>query len=104
MKPSKKAQQLLARMGAIERMERGKLCRMTGRPHYNLQAWRHGRNEVRYIPEAQREAVQQAIDGYRLFHQLAEQYADEVVKQTRRELAKRFPNKASAPKRNTEAP
>ena len=100
MKPSKKAQALLARMGAIERMERGKLCRLTGRNHYNLQAWRNGRNEVRYVREEERPSVQQALDGYRLFKRLAEQYADEIIKQTRREHEKTFPNKTKVENRS----
>ena len=76
---------LLERMTAINRMERGKLCRMAGRPHYNHQTWRNGRNEVRYVPVSEAEAVQEAIDGYHLFIKLAEQYADEVIRQTRSE-------------------
>ena len=50
MKHTKKMRRLLERMAAIERMERGKLCQMGGRPHYNHQAWRNGRNEARYVP------------------------------------------------------
>ena len=91
MKHSKKAQELLTRMGAIERMERGKLCRMKGRDYYNLQAWHNGRNEVRYIREEEREAVQEAVDGYQLFQKLAQAYADEVIKQTRKDHKIRFP-------------
>lgn len=80
---------LLERMAAIERMERGKLCRMTGRPHYNHQTWRNGRNEVRYVPASEAVALQKAIEGYQLFIKLAERYADEVVRLTRRERNKR---------------
>lgn len=76
---------LLQRLAEIERMERGKLCRMTGRPHYNHQTWRDGRNEVRYVPAREVAALQEAIEGYRLFLKLAEQYADEVIRLTRRE-------------------
>ncbi len=39
MKPTRKMQRLLERMAAIERMERGKICPMAGRPHYNHQTW-----------------------------------------------------------------
>ena len=91
MKKSKKALKLLAQISAIERMERGKLCKMPGRNYYNLQAWRHGKNEVRYVREEEREAIQKAIDGYQSFMQLAEQYADEIIHQTRGEHYKRFP-------------
>jgi len=79
---------LLGRMAEIERMERGKLCRMTGRPHYNHQTWHNGRNEVRYVPAGELEALQEAIAGYQLFVALAEQYADEVIRLTRRERRK----------------
>ena len=74
---------------AIERMERGKLCQMTGRPHYNHQTWRNGRNEVRYVPAGEVEALQKAIEGYQAFIALAEQYADEVIQATRRERKKK---------------
>ncbi len=78
-------QRLLERMARIERMERGKLCKMTGRPHYNHQTWRNGRNEVHYVPADEVAALQKAIEGYQLFIKLAEQYADEVIQLTRRE-------------------
>ena len=98
MTHSKRAQKLLEQMAAIERMERGKLCRLSGKNHYNLQAWRNGKNEVRYVCEEEREAVQQAIDGYRLFTKLAEEYADEIIRRTRREHQKRFPPRKPKPK------
>lgn len=75
---------LLERMAEIERMERGKLCRMTGRPHYNHQTWRNGHNEVRYVPASEVAALKKAIAGYRLFIKLAEQYVEEVIRLTRR--------------------
>lgn len=76
---------LWERMARIERMERGTVCRMTGRPHYNHQTWRHDRNEVRYVPAREVAALKKAIEGYRLFMRLAEQYVDEVIRRTRRE-------------------
>lgn len=91
MKHTKKMQRLLERMARIERMERGKLCRMGAQPHYNHQTWHNGKNVVRYVPAREKEFVQEAIDGYNLFIKLAEQYADEVIMQTRRERAKAFP-------------
>ena len=74
---------LLERMSRIERMERGKLCRMTGRPHYNHQTWQNGRNVVRYVPAARAARLQAAIDGYRLYLTLAQRYADEIIQRTR---------------------
>jgi hypothetical protein len=88
MKQTKKMRRLLERMAKIEQMERGRLCRMSGRPHYNHQTWHEGRNVVRYVPLDQTASVQKAIDGYALFKKLAEQYADEVIRITRRKRTK----------------
>jgi len=95
MKHTKKMKRLLERMADIERMERGKLCQMGGRPHYNHQTWRDGRNEVRYVPKDEVVERRKDIAGYQLFTQLAEQYADEVIRATRqeREKKKRSENK-----------
>lgn len=87
MKPTRKMQRLLERMAAIERMERGKICPMVGRPHYNHQTWQDGRNIVCYVPEDERAALQQAIDGYNLFRTLVDEYVDEIIRRTRLERA-----------------
>lgn len=100
MKQTKKMQRLLERMARIEAMERGKLCRM-GSGHYNHQVWQDGRNKVRYVPADQAEFVEKAIDGYELFMKLAGQYADEVIRQTRREQLRAFP---AANRRKRKAP
>jgi len=88
MKKTRKIQRLLERMAAINRMERGKLCPMTGRAHYNHQTWQRGRNVVRYVPAEEVASLQEAIDGYNLFRKLAEEYADEIIHRTRQERAK----------------
>lgn len=85
MKTTRKAAELLAAMGRIRRMERGKLCRMKGREHFNHQEWLGGRNVVRYVPRAEVEDVQEAIDGYAWFMGLVRQYVDEIVRITRSE-------------------
>lgn len=72
----------------IERMERGKICQMGARPHYNHQTWQDGRNVVRYVPVEEVASLQQAIDGYNLFVKLAEEYADEIILYTRAKNAK----------------
>ncbi len=92
MKQTKKMQKLLERMARIDRMERGKLCRMGSGSHYNHQTWQDGRNNVRYVPVEQAPFIEKAIDGYVLFMKLAGQYADEVIKQTRREQKRAFPD------------
>ncbi len=89
MKHTKKMKRLLERMEAVERMERGKLCQMGGRPHYNHQTWRGGRNEVRYVPKDELSELKKDIAGYQLFIKLAEQYADEVIRISRREREKK---------------
>jgi hypothetical protein len=94
-KEARRFRSLLERMSRIERMERGKICRMSGREHYNHQTWQDGRNVVRYVPTDQVAPLQEAIDGYRLFTELARQYADEVIQRTRRQLS----SPPSAPKR-----
>ena len=94
MKHTKKMKRLLDRMAEIERMERGKLCQMGGRPHYNHQTWRDGRNEVRYVPSGEVEELKKDTAGYQLFMKLAEQYADEVIRASRRERAKKTTRKS----------
>ena len=89
MKRTKKMKRLLERMAVIEGMERGKLCQMSGRPHYNHQTWRDGRNEVRYVPKDEVVELKKDIAGYQLFTKLAEQYADEVIRTSRREREKK---------------
>jgi len=84
---------LLERMGRIKRMERGTICRLTARPHYNHQTWQDGRNLVRYVPAVQVAALQAAIDGYRLFMKLARQYAEEIIQRTRRERSQKPPGR-----------
>lgn len=86
-------QKLLESIAQIERMERGKLCAMGERPHYNHQTWQDGKNVVRYVPAEEAKFVTDAIAGYKRFTELAEQYADEVVRQTRAERQKEFPKR-----------
>ena len=89
MKNTQKMKHLLERMAAIERMERGKLCQMSGKSHYNHQTWRNGKNEVRYVSRGDAEELQKDIAGYQQFIKLAEQYADEVIRRSRREREKK---------------
>jgi hypothetical protein len=84
--PKKKLSALLVKMGQIERMERGSLCRMGTKPYYNLQSWEGGRNHVRYVPADQAARIQEAIDGYDRFMELARQYADAVIERTRSQM------------------
>jgi hypothetical protein len=88
MKRTKKMERLLKRMAAIERMERGKLCQMSGKSHFNHQTWRNGRNEVCYVPKEEVAQLEKDIRGYHAFTELVEQYVDEVVRVSRREREK----------------
>lgn len=85
-KPRESLHPLLKEMSQIQRMERGKLCRMRGRPYFNHQTWQDGRNVVRYVPAERLESLQQAIEGYQLYMELARQYAEEIVERTRQAL------------------
>lgn len=82
-------QALLEQILQIERMEHGSLC-VTGQgpngPYYNLSSWEDGKNQCRYLPQDKAPAVQQAIEGYQKYQQLTEQYAQQVIEQTRAEL------------------
>ena len=89
MKRTKKMARLLERMAAVERMERGSLCRMGGRPHYNHQTWQNAKNVVRYVPGDEVEELKKDLAGYQLFMKLAGQYADEVIKISRRQRARK---------------
>jgi hypothetical protein len=85
MKKTRKMRGILEQIAEIERMERGKLCRMGERPYLNHQTWENGRNQVRYVRASEVDALQEAIDGYHRYQKLCEEYADEVIKQTRQE-------------------
>ena len=67
---------------AVDRhdLSRGKLCRKgtskTGRAFYNLQYWHGGRNNVRYVGEAEYPVYAEAVAGYREFMRLVEEYVD----------------------------
>jgi hypothetical protein len=85
-------------MGRIERMERGTVCRLTGRPQYNHQTWRGGRNVTRYVPPDEARLLRQAIEGYTLFRRLAEQYADAIIRRTRAQRAQASARNRATPR------
>jgi hypothetical protein len=79
-------QTLLAQILQIRRMEHGSLSILRqgpNGPYYNLNSWEDGANQCRYIPQDKVPEVQQAIEGYQNFQKLTEQYAQQVVEQTR---------------------
>ena len=85
MKATKKAQTLLGLMAQIQNMERGKVCKMKDRNHYNHQTWQAGRNTVRYVSREEIQDLEKAIKGYKRFMSLAQQYADEIIRLSRQE-------------------
>jgi hypothetical protein len=93
MKPKLSSQSLMQQAAQIEHMERGKLSIMRqgpNGPYYNHQFRKNGKYLTRYVPQDQVAAVQEAIDGYKKFDQLIEQYVDEIVQKTRAEIADGF--------------
>lgn len=90
MKSNLTPQELLNQIAQIQHMERGKLCVLrqgSEGPYYNCQSRENGRNFSRYVPRDQVQLYQEAIQGYQKFQQLTEQYAQQVIKKTRAELA-----------------
>jgi len=85
MKMNKKAQKLLIQMSEITNMERGKVCRMKGRKGFNHQTWQKGRNVVKYIHSEDISDIEQDIKQYNRFMDLVAKYADEIIKQSRKE-------------------
>ena len=79
---------ILDQMAKIQRMERGKLCPMQGGRFFNHQTWEKGRNAVRYVPATDVPALRKRIEGYKQFMDLAQNYVDLIVKQTRKETQK----------------
>jgi hypothetical protein len=91
---------ILEQIAQIQSMERGKLSvikQSASGPFYKLQAREHGKNVTRYVPREQVPAVQQAIEGYKQFEALTDQYADEVITQTRAAIAAGSKKKPSRP-------
>lgn len=92
---------ILQQIAQIASMERGKLSvikESASGPFYKLQAREKGKNVTRYVPREQIPAVQQALEGYKQFQALTEQYADEVITQTRAAIAAGSKKKTSRPK------
>src|SRR5512137_659614 len=55
-------------------------------PYYNLNSWENGKNQCRYLSQDKVPKVQQAIEGYHKYQQLTQQYAQQIVEQTRAQL------------------
>lgn len=71
-------------------MERGKLSVIRqgpSGPFYKIQAREDGKNLTRYVPRDEVPATEEAIEGYKRFQQLTEQYAQLKIQETRAALA-----------------
>jgi hypothetical protein len=98
-------QALLEQILNIRRMEHGSLCVIghgPNGPYYNLNSWEDGTNQCRYVPQDKVPEVQQAIQGYQQYQQLAQQYGHQIVEQTRAELG--IGVKKKAPPQSQEPP
>jgi len=101
-------QTLIEQILQIQRMEHGSLSIIRpgpNGPYYSLNSWENGKNCCRYLPQHKVPEVQQAIEGYHKYQQLTEQYAQQVVEQTRAQLSigvkkKPRPNPESSPRKS----
>jgi hypothetical protein len=87
MKYEQRREEILREINAITRMERGKLCVQSQGPDkppfYKLQCWHAGKNQTRYVPASEVASVQAALAGHDRFQQLAQEFAELTVQQTR---------------------
>src|SRR5512140_633796 len=82
-------QALFEQILQIQQMEHGSLAVIRqgpNGPYYNLNSWENGKNCCRYVPQDKVPEVQAAIEGYRQYQQLTDQYAQQMVEQTRAQL------------------
>ncbi len=87
------ARQLLAQIGAIQRMEKGTLSSYvpSGRSpsagrYHKLQCWVAGKNVTRHVRPEELPAIKEALEGYARFQELSVQYASLIIQQTREQL------------------
>ena len=89
----------------IQRMDRGSVSVIRQGPegaYYNHQCYENGRNVSRYVPGEQVGDLKEAIEGYRRFQQLVEQYVQLMVEKTRAE--RQAGSKKKTPPRNSSWP
>src|SRR2546430_10562280 len=79
-------QSILQDLAQIQRMDRGTLSVIRqgpDGPYYNHQCYENRRNVSRYVPREQSADLQQAIQGYHRFQQLAGQQVQLSAERTR---------------------
>ena len=97
---------VLRQIARIQRMDQGTVSVIRRGPHhsyYNHQCYENGRNVSRYVPAHQVSELEEAIEGYRRFQELVDQYVHLQVEKTRSErqtgLKKKTPpTRYSSPK------
>ena len=101
---------LLQQIAQIQYMEPGSLHIIREGPcgpYYNHQSYEDGKHVSRYVPQAQVPQLQEAIDGYKRFEDLVENYAKLMVQKTRDErssgLKKKRPNSSSPKTRKSKS-
>ena len=90
LNPKPTPQSILDQIAQIQRLDRGTLS-VLGQgpqgPYYNHQCYEDGHNVTRYVPASQVADLQAALEGYRQFQQLVQQYVEVMVEKTRAERA-----------------
>ena len=88
-------------------MERGKLSTYSFKdrpgangPYYKLQQWHQGKNHTHYVSPEELPKVKAALAGYEQYQQLTTQYADSIIKETRKAIAD---SKKNSPRRSFSA-
>lgn len=96
---------ILQDISQIQRMDRGSVSVIRqGRDgaYYNHQCYEDGRNVSRCVSGEQVADLKEAIEGYRRFQQLTEQYVQLLVERTRAE--RQAGSKKKTPLRNSSLP
>lgn len=96
---------ILQDLAQIQRLDRGTVSVIRQGPegaYYNHQCYENGRNVSRYVPGEQVVDLKAAIEGYRRFQHLAEQYVQLMVERTRAERQAGL--KKKTPRRNSSWP
>ena len=103
-------QSLIEQILQIPHMEHGSLCQIRqgpNGPYFNLNSWENDKNCCRYIPQDKVPAVQQAIEGYKKYQELTQEYSRQVIEKTRAQLdigVIKKPNPKPKAHRNTSKP
>ena len=96
---------ILLALAQIQRMDRGTVSvfrQGPQGPYYNHQCYERGRNVSRYVRAEQVAELNEAIQGYRRFQELMEQYVQLVVERTRAE--RQAGSKKKTPPLNSSSP